>query len=132
MKLNINHFMKYFNLIIILIFVTITNTSCEKPIKTKQNALTTTNKTPIYQKITFNVKGMTCEIGCARLIESKLSKTKGIKFSKVVFKDSIGMAEYDINILNQQDIKKVVNNIADGTLYKIKDIKNVEKFKLKK
>ena len=59
---------------------------------------------------------------------SQVDSDELYSFYKVVFKDSIGMAEYDINILNQQDIKKVVNNIADGTLYKIKDIKNVEKF----
>ncbi len=87
-------------------------------------------KTPNYEKMEFHIKGMTCEIGCARLIESKLSKTKGVKFSKVSFKDSLGMVEYDTNLLSKKDINNVVDKIADGTLYKASNNKIVNDFKI--
>jgi len=102
--------------------------SCNKE-KTNNNPIVTNVvKTPKFEKMEFHIKGMTCEIGCARLIESKLSKTKGVKFSKVSFKDSLGMVEYDTNLLSKKDINNIVDKIADGTLYKASDNKTVTNF----
>ncbi len=80
------------------------------------------------EKMEFHIKGMTCEIGCARLIQSKLIKTKGITVAKVSFKDSIGMVEFDSNLLSHSDINNVVEKIADGTLYKVSHNKTVSNF----
>ncbi len=80
------------------------------------------------KKMEFNIKGMTCEIGCARLIQSKLSKTDGVNFVKVSFKDSLGMVEYDSKKLNTEKIATIVNQISDGTLYHVYDSKEVKSF----
>jgi len=82
------------------------------------------------EKMEFHIKGMTCEIGCARLIQSKLSKKEGIKTAKVSFHDSIGMVEFDSNKLSQKDIIAVVEDIADGDLYKVKSKKIVTDFSI--
>jgi Cu+-exporting ATPase len=125
--------MKVFKNIILLFFIFTISISCKNENRTTKNIIVQKeHKTPEYKKMEFHIKGMTCEIGCARLIESKLSKTKGIKFSKVVFKDSLGMVEYDKNTLNKNDIFNVVEKIADGTLYKVIDNVIVTEFNQKK
>ncbi len=125
--------MKVFKNIILLFFIFTISISCKNENKTTKNIIVQKeHKTPEYKKMEFHIKGMTCEIGCARLIESKLSKTKGIKFSKVVFKDSLGMVEYDKNTLNKNDVFNIVEKIADGTLYKVIDNVTVTEFNQKK
>ena len=70
------------------------------------------------QKVTLNVSGMTCEIGCAKTIQSKLSKKEGIASAKVVFKDSLAFVEYDASKISKTDIIAFVDGVAGGDLYK--------------
>ena len=116
-------FFKHLTLIIILANISI---SCEN--KSNSNKEKVIVQTQNYKKMELHIKGMTCEIGCAKIIESKLSKTNGIKFSKVRFIDSIGMVEFDANILSQKDINNVVSKIGGGELYKVTENKIVEEF----
>ena len=116
-------FFKHLTLIIILANISI---SCEN--KSNSNKEKVIVQTQNYKKMELHIKGMTCEIGCAKIIESKLSKTNGIKFSKVSFIDSIGMIEFDANILSQKDINNVVSKIGGGELYKVTKNKIVEEF----
>jgi len=103
--------------------------SCEnKTNSIAKKSIETTKKTPDYKKTEFHIKGMTCEIGCARLIESKLAKTDGVKNVKISFQDSIGMVEFDANKLSQKDLTQVVEKIADGDLYKVTENKIVDEF----
>ena len=37
------------------------------------------------KSIEVEIEGMTCEIGCAKLIQSKVSKVDGVTYSKVNF-----------------------------------------------
>ncbi len=123
------NFIKLFSLFICLFLITM---SCNnKHSKNNKNSPQITNNKTIvtdFVKSEFHIKGMTCEIGCARLIQSKLSKVDGIKFIKVSFKDSLGMVEYDTNKVDLKKINSIVNNIAGGDLYKITDTKVVGKF----
>ena len=70
------------------------------------------------QKVSLHISGMTCEIGCAKIIQSKLSKKEGIASAKVVFKDSLATVEYDANKISKGDIVAFVDGIAGGDLYK--------------
>ncbi|HIP26927.1 MAG TPA: copper chaperone [Flavobacteriaceae bacterium] len=125
--------MKYLKLILFLFILLTINYSCKESTKSKENDIAKkSNQVAKYQKVELQIKGMTCEIGCAKLIESKLSKTKGVKFSKVSFKDSLGLVEFDTNILTTKDINKVVENIADGTLYQVSSTQIVKEFTYKK
>ncbi|MCF6350187.1 MAG: cation transporter [Flavobacteriaceae bacterium] len=85
-----------------------------------------------YKKSEFKIKGMTCEIGCAKLIQSKLSKIDGVKFIKVSFKDHLGMLEYDSNKLTPKKIKTIVDNIAGGNLYTVTSNNEVSEFQILK
>ena len=70
------------------------------------------------QKVSLHISGMTCEIGCAKIIQSKLSKKEGIASAKVVFKDSLATVEYDANKISKKEIVAFVDGIAGGDLYK--------------
>ena len=85
-------------------------------------------KTPKLEKVAINISGMTCEIGCAKLIQSKLSKKAGITSAKVIFKDSLGLVEYDANTISAKDINAFINGIAGGDLYNVKSSKQVKTF----
>jgi mercuric ion binding protein len=70
------------------------------------------------QKVALTISGMTCEIGCAKFIQSKLSKKDGVLDAKVVFNDSIANVEFDANKTSKEDLISMVNGLADGDLYK--------------
>ena len=76
------------------------------------------------QKIVLNISGMTCEIGCAKFIQSKLSKKEGVLEAKVIFTDSIANVEFDANRISKQELIALVNGLADGEMYKAFEYKN--------
>lgn len=95
--------------------------SCEK-----KNENQEINKRVFASKIenvSLHISGMTCEIGCAKTIQSKLSKKEGVKSAKVVFKDSIATIEFDINKISKFELIDFVDGIAGGELYKASEIK---------
>ncbi len=118
--------MKFLRIIIILLASTFAFTACNTDIKKEPQAKEVSAPDP--QKLTFNISGMTCEIGCAKIIQSKLSKKAGISSVKVVFKDSIALVEYNANVTSPNDITSFVNGIAGGDLYKVKNAKSVTSF----
>ena len=69
------------------------------------------------KSIAVDIEGMTCEIGCARIIQSKLSKVEGVTYSKVTFETKKGQFTYDSNKLSEQDVIRKINGIAGGDLY---------------
>ncbi|MCG1034882.1 cation transporter [Polaribacter sargassicola] len=70
------------------------------------------------ENVSLAISGMTCEIGCAKTIQSKLSKKEGVLDAKVVFTDSIANIEYDANTTSKEDLAAFVSGIAGGELYK--------------
>ena len=113
-----------------LLFACQKNNTETKKLKTTKEA-SKKDLAVVLKKTEFHIKGMTCEIGCARLIQSKLAKVDGVNFVKVSFKDSLGMIEFDTNKLSNSKIKTIVNGIAGGDLYKITDSKEVIEFSVK-
>ncbi len=69
------------------------------------------------ENVSLAISGMTCEIGCAKTIQSKLSKKEGVIDAKVVFTDSIANISYDANTTSKKDLIAYVNGIAGGDLY---------------
>lgn len=83
-----------------------------------------------YAKAEFNIKGMTCEIGCAKTIEKKLAKMEGVKSAKVDFGKELAMVEYDDAKVTTQDLEETVTKAAD--IYKVENMNTVEAFSNKK
>ncbi len=75
----------------------------------------------VMQKATFQVEGMSCAIGCAKVIEGKLAKMEGMKSAKVDFDTKTATIEFDDAKQNTESIKKMVEEIADGA-YKVQNI----------
>ncbi len=70
------------------------------------------------EQVALAISGMTCEIGCAKTIQSKLSKKEGVLNAKVIFTDSIANIEFDANTTSKQDLIAFVDGIAGGEMYK--------------
>jgi len=123
--------MKKITKLLTLLCVIVLFASCEKKAETKTIETKTIEKKELsadadLKKIALNIEGMTCEIGCARTIQSKLSKAEGVKFAEVNFEKKNGIVEYDANKISEKQIIAVVEQIAGGDLYKVADIKTTE------
>jgi Cu+-exporting ATPase len=123
--------MKKITKLVILLSVMLLFASCEKSVEKKSIETKSIDKKELsadadLKKVALNIEGMTCEIGCARTIQSKLSKTEGIKFAEVNFEKKNGIVEYDANKVSEKEIIAVVEKIAGGDLYKVSDIKATE------
>lgn len=70
------------------------------------------------ETVSLNIAGMTCEIGCAKTIQSKLSRKEGVASAKVVFTDSIATIKFDANKTSSEDLISFIDGIAGGDLYK--------------
>ena len=76
------------------------------------------NKEVKKEKVSLAISGMTCEIGCAKTIQSKLFKKEGVIAAKVVFTDSIATIEFNGNTTSKKDLITFIDGIAGGNLYK--------------
>jgi copper chaperone CopZ len=117
--------MKFQKIIILLVVATFSITACDTESKKKPEIKEVA--TPSPQKLAFTISGMTCEIGCAKTIQSKLSKKAGITAAKVIFSDSIALVEYNANTVSKEAITSFVNEIAGG-IYSVKNAENVTAF----
>lgn len=77
------------------------------------------------QKATFQVEGMACAIGCAKVIENKLAKMEGVQNATVDFESKTATLEFDDAKQNGETIKQTVEEIANGA-YKVENL-SVEK-----
>ena len=91
-------------LILAIVFFSCNEVKKEK--KNEKSEVKTEEVAANYKSIEVEIEGMTCEIGCARLIQSKLSKVDGITYTKVDFESKKGQFTYDSNKISQNDIKK--------------------------
>lgn len=72
-----------------------------------------------YKSIEMDIEGMTCEIGCARTIQSKLSKIDGVTYSKVNFETKKGQFTFDENKVDKETLLNKIEGIGGGDLYKV-------------
>src|SRR5690606_26452636 len=68
----------------------------------------------VIQKATFEVEGMSCAVGCAKVIESKLAKLDGVKAATVDFESKTATVEFDDARQTPETITKTVEEIANG------------------
>lgn len=107
--------MKTLKLTVLFIIACSISTSCSSEKKqVSKTASISINK----QQVLLAISGMTCEIGCAKTIQSKLSKKEGVLSAKVIFKDSLANIEFNANTTSKKDLVAFVDAIAGGDLYK--------------
>jgi len=130
--------MKTLKNILTVILVTTLFTACKneaKPeVKTIETDVTVTTEKGLnpdanFVKTEFTIDGMTCAIGCARTIESKIAKLDGVKSATVDFDRKLAMVEYDEAVVNHEALEATVSKTAD--IYKVSDMKDVDAFTAK-
>ena len=75
------------------------------------------------ETVSLAISGMTCQIGCAKTIQSKLSKKEGVADAVVVFTDSIATITFDSNKTSTEDLSSFITGIAGGNLYTASEIR---------
>ena len=78
----------------------------------------------VYSKAEFSIKGMTCEMGCAKTIEKKLAKMYGMKSATVDFKNELALVEFDVAKINPLSITKTVNDISN--IYSVENMQIIK------
>jgi Cu+-exporting ATPase len=121
-----NSFKKVFYLAILFLGLIACNTKQDKKIEAPLEKVEEVAQN--LKNVEVQIEGMTCEIGCARLIQSKLSKTDGVTFVEVSFEDKFGNITFDANKISNEKIKEEIQKIAGGDTYKVIDIKEVTNF----
>lgn len=67
----------------------------------------------------FKIEGMTCQMGCANTIKTKLEALTGVDKADVNFENANAIVYFDKTVLSIDDLKNTINTIADGKLYKV-------------
>ena len=71
----------------------------------------------------FKIEGMTCAMGCAKTIETKLSKMDGVQKATVDFDKKEATVDFDGAVLNAEKLTKAVESTGDGETYKVSEMK---------
>lgn len=116
--------------ILSIAFVIFSCNDAKKEVPSEKSGIEKQEVAANYKTIEVEIEGMTCEIGCAKTIESKLSKTKGVTYSKVNFEEKVGQFTFDENKISQDDIAKKIAGIGGGALYKATKITEIEEIKV--
>lgn len=114
--------MKILKSIAIFAFVSIFTISCKKEETNNHTNTTVENVIPENAKLetaSLTIEGMTCEIGCAKTIESKLANTPGVKEATVNFEEKIAKVTFDSNQQNVVSLTKTIEDVAGGDTYKV-------------
>lgn len=94
---------------------------------TNNNAATETEKKSTVaakpETTSFQIDGMTCAIGCAKTIETKLSKMDGVQKASVDFDKKQATVEFDAAVLTPEKLVQAVETTGDGETYKVSNIK---------
>jgi copper chaperone CopZ len=75
------------------------------------------------QTASFTIKGMTCEIGCAKTIQEELNGLDGVKTAAVNFEKESATVSFDKTVLTTEELTKVVEATADGKTYTVSNMK---------
>lgn len=114
--------MKNIKKIAFVALIAIFAVSCkeESTSELKENA---TVKTEVLaenlETATMSIEGMTCEVGCAKLIEGKLTGAAGVTEAKVDFETKIATVTFDKSQQNLESLTKVIEKTGGGDLYKV-------------
>lgn len=82
------------------------------------------NQVALLQQATFQVEGMTCEVGCASFIQKKLSDLPGVTQATVDFDSKTATVVYQQDQQTPEVLTQTVEKIANG-LYQVSDMQSV-------
>ena len=109
-------------LLLSIVFLSVTSCSIEKEKKISIHSSLENPSSVEMGSVSLAISGMTCEIGCAKTIQSKLSKKEGVAEAKVQFSDSLATIKFDVSKTSPEDLTSFINGIAGGSVYKASPI----------
>ena len=98
--------------------------SCKKENKTSEVKTTETKEIAKAETTSLEIEGMTCAVGCAKVIESKISGLEGVQKATIDFEKKTATIEYNAAIQSPEKIVETVEAIADGKTYKVVNVKS--------
>jgi len=93
--------------------LTACNTEQSTEVNTEENTAVELVAVTPNASSTFDVEGMTCEMGCKAAIEKHLSKTAGIAKCAVDFENALAVVEYDNTIITEEQIIAEIGEVAN-------------------
>lgn len=109
-----------------LVFASCKDTAKDGNIETNDQTVTDSSQikeTAATETTSFKIDGMTCPMGCAKTIETKLGGMEGVKNAKVDFDSKMATISFDPAKQTPESFVKTVEKIADGA-YKVSDVKS--------
>jgi periplasmic mercuric ion binding protein len=73
----------------------------------------------------IGIDGMSCEIGCSKFIQHKLSSFEGVISAEVVFDENRAIVQFDGSKTNEKELVLFISKLNDGQ-YKVTEVE-VEK-----
>jgi Cu+-exporting ATPase len=124
--------MKFLKNILSVTFILILLSSCKTDKKVEIKTIDVSSEkisqkldpNAVYSKAEFSIKGMTCEMGCAKTIEKKLAKMYGMKSATVDFKNELALVEFDVAKISPLSITKTVNDISN--IYSVENMQIIK------
>lgn len=124
--------MKFLKNILSVTFILIILSSCKTDKKVEIKTIDVSSEkisqkldpNAVYSKAEFSIKGMTCEMGCAKTIEKKLAKMYGMKSATVDFKNELALVEFDVAKISPLSITKTVNDISN--IYSVENMQIIK------
>ena len=89
------------------------------PTETTTDTIAAPESTASLKTEIFTIEGMTCEMGCAKTIESKLANLEGVKEANVDFENKKATVSFDETKQNKNSLIKTVEAVAGGGTYKV-------------
>lgn len=121
--------MKKIKVFSLIVLSTVALVSCKKEVEqttkvaTNETEAVAENNAPAkLETASFTIDGMTCEIGCAKTIENKLSGLDGVENAKVNFEEKKATVVFDANKQSAESLKATVEGVAGGDTYTVSDM----------
>lgn len=127
--------MKTYRSIFLVVVLVITFTACKEKQPEVVTVDNTTEEVAVTQtsfegkevaKAEFTINGMTCAMGCAKMIEKKLAGMDGVKSAKVDFDNKLAIVEYDEEKVTPTSLENTVSEA--GAAYSVSEMKAVASF----
>lgn len=110
----------------------LTLVSCKEENKNTEEATATTelvaheNAPKELATASFEIEGMTCAMGCAKVIETKVAGMKGVESAVVDFETKTATVHFNTLATTADDIVKKCEGVAGGDTYKVSKLETVK------
>jgi periplasmic mercuric ion binding protein len=99
--------------------------NCKKETSSSiESKVKTTSVIAKAETTTFNIEGMKCAMGCAKVIETKLSSLDGVQKATVDFDKKTATIQYDAAKQTPEKLVETVEAVAGGDTYKVSNVKS--------